>query len=141
MTNFVAHASARRTFSLVLVGAASAIALLLGTVGLYSVIAYVAALRTPEMGIRIALGAEPRAISRMVSRQGTTLAIFGIAIGLAGAVALTRFLATLLFEVSPTDPVILIGAAALLLAVAATASWLPARRAAAVDPAAALKME
>ncbi len=141
MTDIVAHASARRTFTLVLVGAASVIALLLGTVGLYGVISYVVALRTREMGIRIALGAEPRAISRMVSMQGTTLAILGITIGLAGAVALTRFLAALLFEVSPTDPFILIGAAALLLAVAAAASWLPARRAAAVDPAAAFRME
>jgi len=102
---------------------------------------YAVTLRTRETGIRIALGAEPRAIRWMVLRQGVTLAIVGIAIGLAGAVVLTRFLASLLFEVSPTDSSVFVSSAAFLLAVAAGASWLPARRAAGVDPAITLRLE
>jgi predicted permease len=141
LTDIVAQASARRLFTLIAIGFASGAALLLGAIGLYGVLSYVVTLRTHEMGIRLALGAQPHEVRRMVSRQGMGVAICGIAVGLLGAVALTRFLAALLFEVSPMDPAVLALATAFLLTVAAAASWLPARRAAAVDPALALRGE
>jgi ABC-type antimicrobial peptide transport system permease subunit len=141
LTDIVAHASARRLFTLIVIGFASGAALLLGAIGLYGVLSYVVTLRTHEMGIRLALGAQPNEVRRMVSRQGMAVATCGIAVGLLGAIALTRFLAALLFEVSPTDPAVLAFAAVFLLTVAAVASWLPARRAAAVDPALALRAE
>ncbi len=93
------------------------------------------------MGIRRAIGAPPDKVRRMVLRQGLAVATFGIAVGLTGAMVLTRFLATLLFEVSPTDPAILALATGLLLTVAAVASWLPARRAAVIDLAQTLRTE
>jgi putative ABC transport system permease protein len=93
------------------------------------------------MAIRIALGAEPTAIVRMVSGQGIAVAAIGIVIGLAGALFLTRFLTRLPFEVSVMDPSTFAGAVGLLLAVAAAASWLPARRAAGIEPAIALRAE
>jgi ABC-type antimicrobial peptide transport system permease subunit len=141
LTDIVAHASARTRFTLYVIGVASIAALLLGAIGLYGVMSYVVTLRTHEMGIRLALGAQPHEVRRMVSRQGLAVATCGIAVGLLGAIALTRFLAALLFEVNPVDPAILALAAAFLLIVAAVASWLPARRAAAVDPALALRTE
>jgi putative ABC transport system permease protein len=141
LADIVALASARRLFTLLVIGFASGAALLLGAIGLYGVMSYVVTLRTHEMGIRLALGAQPREVRRMVSRQGLTVAMCGIAVGLAGAVAMTRFLAALLFEVSPMDPAVLALAAGFLLTVAALASWLPARRAAAVDPALALRAD
>ncbi len=141
LTDIVAQATARRTFTFLLVGGASGVALLLGAIGLYGVMSYVVTLRTREMGIRLAIGAAPDEVRRMVLRQGLAVAVVGIAVGLAGAAALTRFLAALLFEVSPTDPTVLGLAAALLLAVAVLASWLPARRAAVVDVASTLRTE
>jgi len=93
------------------------------------------------MGIRLAIGAPPDKVRRMVLRQGLAVAILGIAVGLAGAMVLTRFLAALLFEVSPRDPAVLTLAAVVLLMVAAVASWLPARRAAIIDLASTLRTE
>jgi ABC-type antimicrobial peptide transport system permease subunit len=139
--DIVAHASARRSFVFLLIVCASGVALLLGAIGLYGVMSYVVSLRTHEMGIRLALGAQPGQVQRMVSRQGLTVAILGVAIGLAGATMLTRFLSALLFEVEPMDPAVLAAAATLLLMVAGLATWLPARRAASVDPALALRAE
>ena len=140
-SDIVAHASSRRSFAFLLILGASGVALLLGAIGLYGVMAYVVALRTQEMGIRMALGAQPGQVRWMVSRQGFVVAILGVGIGLAGAIVLTRFLAASLFEVRPTDPAVLAGAAALLLIVAAAASWLPAHRAASIDPARALRAD
>ena len=120
---------------------ASAAALLLGAIGIYGVISYMVSLRTREIGVRMALGAAPSQIGLMVSRQGLTMAALGVIIGLIAAGGLTRYLRALLFEISPTDPLTL-GAVALgLLAVALAASWLPARRAARVEPAVALRSE
>jgi predicted permease len=141
LADIVAQASARRTFTFLLIGGASGVALLLGAIGLYGVMSYVVTLRTREMGIRLAIGAPPEELRRMVLRQGLLVATLGIAVGLAGAAALTRFLAALLFEVSPTDPGVLALSAALLLLVAVAASWLPARRAAVVDVATTLRTE
>jgi ABC-type antimicrobial peptide transport system permease subunit len=124
-----------------LIAGTSLVALLLGALGLYAVMSYVVSLRLREMGIRLALGAQPRDVRWMVSRQGMIVAALGVGIGLAGAMMLTRFLAALLFEVNPTDPAVLAGAALVLMAVAAAASWLPARRAAALDPARILRSE
>lgn len=98
-------------------------------------------LRTREIGVRMALGAAPAEIGRMVSKQGLTMAASGIAIGLIAALLLTRYLRALLFEVSPTDPLTLGGVSLALLVVAFAASWLPARRAARVEPALALRSE
>jgi ABC-type antimicrobial peptide transport system permease subunit len=141
LADIVAQASARRSFTLLLVGGASGVALFLGAIGLYGVMSYVVTLRTREMGIRLAIGAPPDKVRRMVLRQGLAVATLGIAVGLAGAMVLTRFLAALLFEVSPTDPAILALAAVLLLMVAVVANWLPARRAAVIDLARTLRTE
>jgi len=141
MTEIVSQASARTSFTLVLLGIASAVALVLGAVGIYGVISYVVSLRTREIAIRLALGAQPGDVRRMVSRQAATVAAVGVVAGLAGALTLMRVLRALLFGVSPTDPLALTGAALLLVAVSAAASWLPARRAASLDPAQALRAE
>jgi hypothetical protein len=141
MTDIVDIATARTRFTMLLLGLASAIALLLGAVGIYGVMAYGVSVRQREIGVRMALGARPGDVSWMISRQGMVLAGVGIAIGLGASIALTRFLRGLLYDVSPMDPVALVGAAVSLLAVTLLASWIPARRAAAVDPADALRAE
>jgi predicted permease len=141
LTDVVAQASARRSFTFLLIGAASGVALVLGAIGLYGVMSYVVTLRTREMGIRLAIGAPPDQVRRMVLRQALTVATLGVGVGLVGAMALTRFLAALLFEVSPRDPEVLALASGVLLMVAAGASWLPARRAARVDLAGTLRSE
>ena len=117
------------------------IALLLAAVGIYSVLAYSVAQRTQEFGIRLALGAQGSDVLKLVIRQGLKLALLGIGIGLAGALALTRLLKTLLFNVSATDPTTFVLIALLLIAVALVACWLPARRATKVDPLTALRVE
>ena len=141
LEQIVAGASARTGFTMLLLLIAAAVALLLGTVGLYGVISYVVSQRTQEIGVRMALGADRAAVSRMVVRQGLGMTLVGIAAGLAGAFAFTRLLATFLFGVGPTDPVTFAAAAALLLATALVASYLPARRAASVSPLQALRYE
>lgn len=120
-------------------GAFGLLALVLATVGLYSVIRYAVSQRTRELGVRMALGAQPGDVARMVLREGMVLALAGLAAGLAGAFAVTRFLEGQLLGVSATDPLVFAGVALLLAGVCALASWLPARRAAAVDPMAALR--
>nr|MBA3560547.1 FtsX-like permease family protein [Gemmatimonadaceae bacterium] len=132
---------ARTSFTLLLLGIASAVALLLGAVGIYGVVSYTVSLRTREIGVRIALGARSSDVGWLVTRQGIVLALMGVAIGLGGALGLTRLLRTLLFEVSPIDPLVLGAASAVLIAVAAAASALPAIRAARVDPVEALRSE
>jgi len=141
LSDIVANASARRWLTFLLVAGASAAALFLGAIGLYGVMSYVVTLRTREMGIRLAIGAAPDEVRLMVLRQGLAVTALGIAVGLAGAMPLTRFLTALLFEVSPADPTVLALAAVLLLVVSALASWLPARRAAAIDLACTLRTE
>lgn len=120
-------------------GAFGLLALVLATVGLYSVIRYAVSQRTRELGVRMALGAQPGDVAKMVLKEGMTLALAGLAIGLAAAFAVTRFLEGQLLGVSATDPLVFVGVALLLAGVCALASWLPARRAAAVDPMAALR--
>ncbi|HEX9945014.1 MAG TPA: ABC transporter permease [Thermoanaerobaculia bacterium] len=137
----VARSMARTSFTMLLLVIAAAVALLLGAVGIYGVISYVVSQRTQEIGVRMALGAGRRDISRMVLREGLGITLLGIAIGLAGAIALTRLMLALLFDVSPTDPATFAAVPVLLAAVALLASWMPARRAAAVEPLEAIRYE
>jgi putative ABC transport system permease protein len=137
----VAGTLAERRFHLLLLGAFSAAALALAAVGIYGLVAFATSQRTREFGIRMALGARSRDIVLGVVRQGFFLGAWGVALGLAGSLLLTRFLAGLLYRVSPTDPAVLAQIALLLLGVAALGAYLPARRAAEVDPAAALRGE
>jgi predicted permease len=122
-------------------GAFGLLALLLSTVGLYSVIRYTVSQRTRELGVRAALGAQPGQIARLVVDHGMRLAIVGLIVGLAAAFAVTRFLSSQLLGVSATDPLVFTGVAALLAGVSAVASWVPARSAARVDPNVALRAE
>jgi len=141
MASVVRESMARTSFTMVLLGIAALVALLLGTVGIYGVISYVVTQQTREMGIRLALGAEESRVAGMVLRQGGILAAVGIAMGLAGALGLTRLMEALLFGVSTTDPLTFALVPVLLAAVALLASWIPARRAARTDPVNALRAE
>ncbi|HKW97234.1 MAG TPA: ABC transporter permease [Bryobacteraceae bacterium] len=132
---------ARSSFTLVMLALAGGMALLLGIVGIYGVISYSVSQRTREIGIRIALGAERSTLEAMVVRHGVILAGIGIAIGLAGAAAVTRIMTSFLFEISPVDPLTYAGVSAGLLGCAAAASFLPAHRASAVNPVDALRSE
>jgi predicted permease len=128
-----------RRVQMLLIGVFAGVAVLLASVGIYGVLAYLVAQRTQEIGIRIALGARPADVLRSVAGQGVAMAAAGVAIGVAGALAATRVLAKLLFGVSGTDAATFAVVALLLLVVAATASYLPARRAMRVDPILALR--
>jgi predicted permease len=132
---------ARPSFTLVMLAGAAGVALVLGVVGLYGVLAYVIAQRRREIAIRLALGAQQREVTRRFVRYGLALACVGIAVGLAAAVGVARLMESLLFGVRPVDVSTYAAVAALLTVVAALASWLPARRASAVDPAEALAIE
>ena len=124
-----------------LLGAASGIALVLGLVGIYGVISYVVSRRTREIGVRMALGATAPSVRDMVVRQGLVLAIVGVAIGLVAAGALSSVMASILYGVSATDPVTYGAVALALVVVSLVASWIPATRAAGVDPSKALRSE
>jgi putative ABC transport system permease protein len=130
-----------RRLNLILFGLFSTLALVLAAVGLYGVVAYAAAQRTREFGIRMALGARAADVHWLVLGQGLKLALLGVAIGLAAAAALTRFLTKLLFGVIPTDPLTIIAVAMLLALVATLACWLPARRATRILPIEALRLD
>jgi predicted permease len=117
------------------------LATVLVMVGLYGLVSYTTLLRRNELGIRLALGAQRGSILWLVLRQGLRLAVVGVILGLVGALALTRFLSSLLFDLKPTDPATLIATSLLLVAVASLACWLPARRAAKIDPMEALRHE
>ena len=130
-----------RRFNLILLGAFAATALLLAVAGLYGVMAYSVARRTAELGTRIALGATRANVLRMVLRQGLATAVIGVAIGIAGALGLTRTLQSFLFGLSPTDPLTFAAVALLLILVALLACYIPARRASKVDPMTALRYE
>jgi putative ABC transport system permease protein len=141
MTQVAAESVSRRKFAMQLVGLFGVLALLLAGVGIYGVIAYSVTQRTREIGIRVALGASRTAILRWVLRQGMILTVAGIAVGLIGAVALTRLLRSLLFGVGPMD-VVTYGVLAVVLGVVALiACYVPARRATKVDPLIALRYE
>jgi putative ABC transport system permease protein len=137
----VARATASRRFSMTLVGLFGVAALVLAALGIYGVVAYAVSQQRRELGIRLALGAAPDALLRMVLLQGLRLTAVGLAIGLAGAVVASKLISGLLFGVGPGDPATFAGIAVLLGAVALAACWIPARRAARVDPVIALRLE
>ncbi len=141
MEKFVASSLAERSFTLLLLGLFGGLALALAAVGIYGLISYAVTLRTREMGIRMAFGAERSDVLAMVLRQGLALTGLGLAAGFAASLALTRLLSSLLFEVRPTDLTTSAAVALVLAGVALTASYLPARRAASVDPMIALRYE
>jgi putative ABC transport system permease protein len=132
---------AQPRFSMLVVALFAVLALVLSTVGIYGVMAYSVSRRGHEIGVRMALGARSGQVLKLVLKEGMTLVALGIAIGLFGAFALTRLLATLLFGVSAKDPVMFISVATLLAAVAFIACYIPARRATKVDPLVALRYE
>jgi putative ABC transport system permease protein len=139
MQAVVSESVASPRIQTVLMTAFGALALVVACVGLYGVLAYSVEQRRRELGIRLALGAEPRSVQRLVLGEGLRLTTLGIAGGMVGGIAVTRVLETLLYEVSPNDPAVLVGVAALLLTIAAAACYLPARRATRVDPAIVLR--
>jgi predicted permease len=133
--------TARASFAMVLLGIAAGLALVLGCVGLYGVVSYVVGQRRKEMGVRMALGARTGEVARLVLGRSLRLALGGILIGIVGALATTRVLASLLFEISATDPLTIAAVSILLLAIALLASWIPAREAARVQPMEVLRVE
>jgi len=141
MSEVMAASVAQKRFAMLLLGLFATVALLLAAVGVYGVMAYLVEQRAHEIGVRLALGAEARDILRLVVGRGLVLTLWGGAIGLLGALALTRFLSSLLFDLSATDPTTYLGVTLLLAAVALLACWIPARRATKVDPMVALRNE
>jgi hypothetical protein len=141
MTDVLERATARTRFALLALAVAAAITLVLGAIGLYAVIAYVVSLRTRELGLRIALGAQPGDVLALVLRDGLALALIGVVAGLAAFLALGRFLRGMLVGITPTDPITLIAVTTAVLMVALIASWVPARRASRIDPFEALRAD
>jgi putative ABC transport system permease protein len=141
MDDYLFDSAARRRFNMLLLGIFAAVALMLAGVGIYGVTSYSVNQRTREIGIRMALGARRSLISTLVLRQSIIPVVLGIALGIGGALALTRFISSLLFEVSATDPATFASVGVFMVLVAVVASYLPARRATRVDPMMALRCE
>jgi ABC-type antimicrobial peptide transport system permease subunit len=137
----LADSSVEPRFQTALVGSFAVLGLILAIVGIYGVISYSVVQRTHEIGVRLALGAQRADVLRMILREGMRLAVSGIAIGMVGALALTRVLRSMLFEIEPNDPATFAGAAVFLTVAALAACYLPARRATRVDPMLALRNE
>ena len=141
MEELMAVSLAEQRFNMFLLGLFAALALILAAVGIYGAMSYSASQRTHEIGIRTALGAQRRDVLRLVMSAGAKIVLFGITIGIAGALAVTRLMASLLFEVKPTDPATFVAVAILLALVTLAACYIPARRATRVDPMVALRYE
>src|SRR3569833_1544905 len=141
LSTLQSNASARTRFMLSMLAASALLALLIGAVGLYGVTAYLVGLRTREIGVRMALGAQPSDVRRLVLTRAFRDAAVGVVLGIIGAVLCGRMIAALLYGVSPVDPPALAGASALLLATTQHATWLPAKRATQQEPAATKRAE
>jgi putative ABC transport system permease protein len=141
MDTLVGLAQAATRFQLLLIGVFAAIAAILAGVGLYGVLATLVRQRTAEIGVRMALGAAPGGIFQLIVSHGLRLSAAGILVGLAAAAGVTRVMSSMLIGVKPIDPATYAAMAGLFLVIAAIASWLPARRAAALDPTVALRGE
>jgi putative ABC transport system permease protein len=141
LQRIVERAAEQMAFTMVLLGIAAGVALMLGVIGIYGVMSYIVSQRTSEIGVRLALGAEPGKVAGMIVRQGGVVALLGISAGLVIAFSGGRLMASLLYGISPRDPAVFAATTLILLMVALVACWLPARRAAAVDPLVALRAE
>lgn len=141
MEQIVSDSVVQLSFTMLALGIAALMALLLGAIGLYGILSYVVSQRRQEIGIRMALGAQPDAVLKMIVLSGAKIALLGLVVGLLGSAALTRLLEGLLFETEPLDPFTFVGMSLALFIVGLFASYLPARRAAAVDPMESLRME
>jgi len=141
MEDVISSGFSQRRFSLALLGSFAGLALLLSAVGLYGTIAYSVSQRTREMGLRVALGATPQNLLGLIVKEGLVLAAAGVVLGICLAPLCVRAMRSLLFRVSTFDPMTFLGVAILLIAVAGTASFLPAREAASADPMEALRAE
>lgn len=141
MDSIIAHSLATRRFAMILLGVFAGIALLLACVGIYGVVSYLVGQRTHEIGIRTALGAQREDVLRLVLGEGARMALLGVGIGLAAALGLTRLMSGMLFGVSAHDPLTFAAVCGLLVLVALLATYVPARRAARIDPVIALRQE
>jgi putative ABC transport system permease protein len=141
MSELAADSLTFRRTGMTLAGGFGVLALTLAAIGIYGVLSYSVSRRTREIGVRVALGATRGEVATLVVREGLRMTAVGIVVGLAAAAALTRFLTSILFEVQPGDPLTYAAVSAILIAVALVATWLPARRAASVDPLVALRAE
>jgi ABC-type antimicrobial peptide transport system permease subunit len=141
MKEILAGEVAQRRLGMSLLAAFASLALLLASLGIYGVLSHAVTQRAPEIGVRMALGAQPGDVLRMVLSDGMLLALIGLVIGLTASFALTRVMANLLFSVSPTDPLTFATVSLLLISVSLIACYLPARRATKVDPMTALRSE
>ena len=141
MEDVVAESVARLSFTMLTLGISAIMALILGAVGLYGVLSYVVSQRTQEIGVRLALGAEPAQVRRMVVTQGAKLALIGMLGGLIASVGLTRLLQGLLYGTEPLDPGTFAAMATVMMLVGLLASYVPARRASSVDPLESMRTE
>jgi putative ABC transport system permease protein len=139
MTEIVGRGVSRERFALVLMGAFAGVSLMLAALGLYGVLAYTVRQRTPEIGIRMALGATPAQVRALVLRQAAFVVGAGLVVGTAGALVLGRWLSSMVFEISPSDPRILLATALLLTITGVISAWLPARRASRMAPGIAIQ--
>ena len=139
MSQIVSRSTSREQFNTLLMAIFAASALTLAAIGIYGVMAYAVQQRTQEIGVRLALGAQPGAVRTMVVLQGMRLAMVGVILGIGAALGLSRYMSALLFGVEARDPLVFIGVPALLAIVALAAVWIPARRASRIDPLGALR--